>query len=119
MWTEAHRVWHDARLKEIVSLNAVAQVARWLERVDPPRSGRATEVDPVGGTTASGFVIGRGTVSDLSQNQATKACCCCDCGHVGKAAALSKQSVMSTALASRMPLVPARHTAMGACPPNA
>src|SRR3954469_17801671 len=33
---------HDARLKEIVSLNAVAQVARWLERVDPPRSGRAT-----------------------------------------------------------------------------
>src|SRR5215211_2312815 len=77
------------------------------------------EVDPVGGTTASGFVIGRGTVSDLSQNQATKACCCCDCGHVGKAAALSKQSVMSTALASRMPLVPARHTAMGACPPNA
>src|SRR3712207_8084947 len=42
MWTEAHRVRHDARLKEIVSLNAVAQVARWLERVDPPRSGRAT-----------------------------------------------------------------------------
>jgi putative transposase len=25
-----------------VSLNAVAQVARWLERADPPRSGRAT-----------------------------------------------------------------------------
>src|SRR3712207_7243554 len=42
MWTEAHRVRHDARLKEIVSLHAVAQVARWLERVDPPRSGRAT-----------------------------------------------------------------------------
>jgi putative transposase len=42
MWTEAHRARHDARLKEIVSLNAVAQVARWLERVDPPRSGRAT-----------------------------------------------------------------------------
>src|SRR3954447_24992333 len=42
MWTEAHRTRHDARLKEIVSLNAVAQVARWLERVDPPRSGRAT-----------------------------------------------------------------------------
>ena len=38
----AHRARHDARLKEIVSLNAVAQVARWLERVDPPRSGRAT-----------------------------------------------------------------------------
>src|SRR3954468_2448387 len=42
MWTEAHRARHDARLKEIVSLNAVAQVARWLERADPPRSGRAT-----------------------------------------------------------------------------
>src|SRR3954451_20156350 len=42
MWTEAHRGRHDARLKEIVWLNAVAQVARWLERVDPPRSGRAT-----------------------------------------------------------------------------
>ncbi len=42
MWTEAHRARHDARLKEIVSLNTVAQVARWLERVDPPRSGRAT-----------------------------------------------------------------------------
>ena len=42
MWTEAHRARHDARLKEIVSLHAVAEVARWLERVDPPRSGRAT-----------------------------------------------------------------------------
>ena len=42
MWTEAHRARHDARLKEIVSLHAVEQVARWLERVDPPRSGRAT-----------------------------------------------------------------------------
>src|SRR4051812_49713432 len=42
MWTEAHRARHDARLKEIVSLNAVAQVARWLERADPPRSRRAT-----------------------------------------------------------------------------
>src|SRR5215217_5775257 len=42
MWTEAHRARHDARLKEVVSMNAVAQVARWLERVDPPRSRRAT-----------------------------------------------------------------------------
>src|SRR4051812_50214463 len=42
MWTEAHRARHDVRLKEIVSLHAVAEVARWLERVDPPRSGRAT-----------------------------------------------------------------------------
>src|SRR3954470_15276510 len=42
MWTEAHRARHDARLKEIVSLHAVGQIARWLERADPPRSGRAT-----------------------------------------------------------------------------
>src|SRR4029453_6133350 len=42
MWTEGHRARHDARLKEIVSLHAVAEVARWLERADPPRSGRAT-----------------------------------------------------------------------------
>src|SRR5215218_1733970 len=42
MWTEAHRARHDACLKEIVSLHAVAEVARWLERADPPRSGRAT-----------------------------------------------------------------------------
>jgi putative transposase len=42
MWTEAHRARHDARLKQVVSLHAVGQVARWLERADPPRSGRAT-----------------------------------------------------------------------------
>lgn len=42
MWTKAHRARHDARLKEVVSLYAVGQVARWLERADPPRSGRAT-----------------------------------------------------------------------------
>src|SRR3954465_563090 len=42
MWTAAHRARHDARLKEIVSLHAVGQIARWLERADPPRSGRAT-----------------------------------------------------------------------------
>ena len=42
MWTEAHRARHDARLKQIVSIKAVAQIARWLKRADPPRSGRAT-----------------------------------------------------------------------------
>src|SRR4051812_6065326 len=54
-----------------------------------------SEVDPMRGTTAGGFVIGFGTVSDLSQNQATRACCC---GPVGNASALSKRSVRSTAL---------------------
>src|SRR5919202_1830766 len=42
MWTKAPRARHDARLKEVVSLHAVGEVARWLERVDPPRSARAT-----------------------------------------------------------------------------
>src|SRR3954467_14038 len=42
MWTKAHRERHDARLKEVVSLHAVGQVARWLERADPPRSAGAT-----------------------------------------------------------------------------
>jgi transposase len=42
MWTKAHRARHDARLKEVVSLHAVGEVARWLERADPPRSARAT-----------------------------------------------------------------------------
>lgn len=42
MWTEAHRARHDARLKEVVSLHAVGQVAGWLERADPPRGARAT-----------------------------------------------------------------------------
>jgi transposase len=42
MWTKAHRARHEARLKEIVSLHAVGQMARWLERADPPRSARAT-----------------------------------------------------------------------------
>src|SRR4051812_47769230 len=33
---------------------------------------RRCEVDPMRGTTAGGFVIGFGTVSDLFQNQATR-----------------------------------------------
>src|SRR3954469_8844420 len=75
------------------------------------------EVDPMRGTTAGGFVIGFGTVTDLSQNQATRACCCC--GSVGNASALSKRSVRSTALAPSAPPVPARQTTIGACPPSA
>jgi putative transposase len=42
MWTEEHRARHDPRLKQIISIKAVAQIARWLKRADPPRSGRAT-----------------------------------------------------------------------------
>ena len=42
MWTEEHRARHDPRLKQIISIKAVAQIARWLKHADPPRSGRAT-----------------------------------------------------------------------------
>ena len=42
MWTEAHRARPEARLKEMVSVRAVGEIARWLERADPPRSGRRT-----------------------------------------------------------------------------
>ncbi len=42
MWTKAHRVRHDARLKDMVSFGAVDQMARWLERADPSRSEAAT-----------------------------------------------------------------------------
>jgi putative transposase len=42
MWTKAHRARHEARLKEMVRVSAVVEVARWLERADPPRSPRHT-----------------------------------------------------------------------------
>ncbi len=41
MLTKAHRARHDTRLKEIVSMHAVGQVARWLERADPARLAEA------------------------------------------------------------------------------
>ena len=44
MWTEAHRARHEAGLKEMVSTCAVEELARWLERADPPRSEKATPV---------------------------------------------------------------------------
>ena len=47
MWTEAHRARHEAGLKKMVSTYAVEEIARWLERADPPRSERATPVLPV------------------------------------------------------------------------
>jgi hypothetical protein len=50
---------------------------------------------------------------------ASKACCGCRGGHVGDAEASSKLqaggwSVMSTAFAGRRPVIPARHTVIGA-----
>jgi hypothetical protein len=42
MWTEAHRARHEARLKDMVTVSTVGEVARWLERADPPRLRRRT-----------------------------------------------------------------------------
>lgn len=58
MWTKAHRARHEARLKSIVSLRAVGQVAAWLERADPPRSGRATPTVAVVGAVAWHLRVG-------------------------------------------------------------
>ncbi len=58
MWTEAHRARHDARLKGMVSTHAVGEVARWLERADPPRSRRRTPFLPVVGAIAWHLRVG-------------------------------------------------------------
>ena len=42
MWTKAHRARHEPRLKEMVSLQAAGEIARWLERADPPKSAQRT-----------------------------------------------------------------------------
>src|SRR3954463_4581074 len=52
MWTEAHRARHEPGLKELVAACAVEEIAAWLERADPPRSGRATPVRRVVGAIA-------------------------------------------------------------------
>lgn len=58
MWTKAHRARHEARLKSIVSLRAVSQVAAWLEQADPPRSARATPIVAVVGAIAWHLRVG-------------------------------------------------------------
>ena len=58
MWTEAHRARHDARLKGMVSTHAVGEIARWLERADPPRSKRRTPLLPVVGAIAWHLRVG-------------------------------------------------------------
>ncbi len=47
MWTEAHWARHKAAPKKIVLICAVKKMARWVERVDPPPSARATPVSLV------------------------------------------------------------------------
>ena len=58
MWTEAHRARHEPRLKAVVAAHAVEEVAAWLERADPPRSGRATPTRRVVGAIAWPLRVG-------------------------------------------------------------
>ena len=58
VWTKAHRARHEAGLKELVSVDAVRQIAGWLERADPPRSGRATPILRVVGAIAWHLRVG-------------------------------------------------------------
>src|SRR4051812_50153230 len=58
MWTEAHRARHEPGLKAVVAACAVEEIAAWLERADPPRSGRATPVRRVVGAIAWHLRVG-------------------------------------------------------------
>src|SRR4051812_50192897 len=58
MWTAAHRARHEPGLKAVVTACAVEEVAGWLERADPPRSGRATPVRRVVGAIAWQLRVG-------------------------------------------------------------
>ena len=58
VWTEAHRARHEPRLKELVSAYAVEEITRWLGRLDPPRSGRATPIPRVVGAIAWHLRVG-------------------------------------------------------------
>src|SRR5689334_15288988 len=58
LWTEAHRARHQPRLKGLVGTCAVEEIARWLGRADPPRSGRATPVRRVVGAIAWRLRVG-------------------------------------------------------------
>src|SRR5215217_5790762 len=58
VWTEAHRARHEPRLKELVSGRAADEIAGWLGRADPPRSGRATPIRRVVGAIAWHLRVG-------------------------------------------------------------
>ena len=42
MWTDRHRTRHEARLKDMVLQAGLDEVARFVERADPPSSPGAT-----------------------------------------------------------------------------
>src|SRR3954462_9987715 len=52
MGTEAHRARREPGLRGLVAACAVEEIAAWLERADPPRSGRGTPGRRVAGAIA-------------------------------------------------------------------
>jgi putative transposase len=58
MWTEAHRARHEPGLEAVVAACAAGEIAAWLERADPPRSGRATPVRRVVGAVVWHLRVG-------------------------------------------------------------
>src|SRR3712207_268209 len=58
LWTEAHRARHEPHLKELVLGRVADEIAGWLGRADPPRSGRATPVRRVVGAIAWHLRVG-------------------------------------------------------------
>ena len=75
---------------------------------------RHYEVDPVVRTTGAGFSVGGEAAPSFENHRIRTSCdCCCGCGYVGNAAALSKRSVISTAISPNAPVTPSRQTAIG------
>jgi transposase len=60
MWTHAHRARHEASVKEMVTRESIAEMARWLERADPPASDEATDYTRVVAGIAWHLRIGGG-----------------------------------------------------------
>src|SRR5271169_3701347 len=73
-----------------------------------------SEVDPAVRTTGAGLSVGGEAAPSFENHRIRTSCdCCCGCGYVGNAAALSKRSVISTAIAPNAPVTPSRQTAIG------
>lgn len=73
MGTGQHRALHEVGLKQVVSRCAVEEVARWLERVDPPRSevantspfrGQLDRLAPASGRRLAGVAAGHAAVAN-------------------------------------------------------
>ena len=63
MWTKSHLARQEARPKEIVTANAVGEIARWLDRADPPHSDWRTPLHQIMAALAwhlREWVAGRG-----------------------------------------------------------